>query len=79
MKTLKIKPGPKVGQILDILLSYVLSDPKKNKKDILKKEVAKLGKLPEKELSSFSDKARKEIEEIETKKDEMTKKKYWVS
>jgi len=79
MNILKIKPGPKIGLVLDILLSYVLADPAKNKKDFLEKEIKKLGKLPEKELSSLSQKARKEREEIEMKKDKMTKKKYWVT
>ena len=75
---LKIKPGPKVGQILDVLLGYVLTDPKKNKKEFLKKEIKKLGKLSEKELQKLARQAEKEREEIETKRDEMTKKKYWV-
>lgn len=79
MKILDIQPGPKVGQILDILLGYVLEDPKKNKKDFLEKEVKKLGKLSEKEISSLAQKAEEEREKIEQKRDEMTKKKYWVT
>jgi len=79
MKILNIKPGPKIGQILDILLGYVLEDPKKNEKEFLEKEIEKLGKLSEKELSSLSQKAKKEREKIEMKRDEMTKKKYWVT
>lgn len=78
MEILKIQPGPRVGQILDILLGYILSDPKKNKKEFLVKEIKKLGKLPEKELQKLAQKARGERDKIETKKDEMTKKKYWV-
>lgn len=79
MKILKMQPGPKVGQILDVLLGYVLSDPKKNKKDFLEKEIKKLGKLSEKELVKLVGNARQEREKIETKRDEMTKKKYWVT
>jgi poly(A) polymerase/tRNA nucleotidyltransferase (CCA-adding enzyme) len=79
MKLLEIKPGPKIGQILDILLGMVLLDPKKNKKDFLEKEVKKLAKLSEKELSSLAQGAKKEREEIETKEDKMTKQKYWVT
>ena len=79
MKILGIKPGPKIGQILDVLLGYVLSDPKKNKKEFLAKEIEKLGKLSEKELSKIADKAREEREKIETKQDKMTKQKYWVT
>jgi len=79
MRILGIQPGPKVGQILDVLLSYVLDDPKKNDKEFLEKEIKKLGKLSEKEMSSLTQKARKEREKLEMKRDEMTKKKYWVT
>ncbi len=79
MKILKTQPGPKIGKVLDILLGYVLEDPKKNKKGFLKKEVAKLGKLSEEELELSAKKAREEREKLEMKKDKMTKKKYWVT
>jgi poly(A) polymerase/tRNA nucleotidyltransferase (CCA-adding enzyme) len=79
MEILKIQPGPRIGQILDVLLGYVLSDPKKNKKDFLEKEIKKFGKLSEKKLQKLAQKARGERDKIETKKDEMTKKKYWVT
>ncbi len=79
MAILKIKSGPKVGQILDILLGLTLEDPKKNKKEFLEKEIKRLGKLSEKELASLSKKAKEEREKLEIKKDEMTKKKYWVT
>ena len=79
MKTLNIQPGPKVGQILDVLLGYVLEDPKKNKKDFLEKEIKKLGKLSTEKLSSLTEEAKREREKIEQKRDEMTKKKYWVT
>jgi len=79
MKTLSIQPGPRIGRILDVLLGQVLSDPKKNKKEYLEKEIKELGKLSEKELNSLSEKGRKEREKLEMKRDEMTKNKYWVS
>ena len=79
IKILNIQPGPKIGQILDVLLGYVLEDPKKNKKEFLEKEIENLGKLSEKELSSLVQKARKEREKLGMKRDEMTKKKYWVT
>jgi poly(A) polymerase/tRNA nucleotidyltransferase (CCA-adding enzyme) len=79
MKLLSINPGPKVGQILDVLLGYVLADPKKNKKDFLEKEIKKLGKISEKELLGLVGKAKKDKEGLEMKRDEMTKKKYWVT
>ncbi len=79
MKILKIEPGPKIGQVLDILLSQILENPKNNQKVFLEKEVKKLGKLSEKELQALAQKAKKEREQLEYKKDAMTKNKYWVT
>jgi len=79
MRILKIKPGPKVGQILNILLSEVIENPKKNEKKFLEKEIEKLGKLSDKDLKELAKKAREKIEKIEQKRDEMTKKKYWIT
>jgi len=79
MKILDIKPGPKIGQILDILLGYVLDDPKKNEKEFLEKEVVKLGKLSDRELQELAEKSKEEKSEIVSKQDEMTKQKYWVT
>ena len=79
MKILNIQPGPKIRQILDVLLGQVLEDPEKNKKEILIGEIKKVGKLAKNELNSLAQKAREERERLKMKKDEMTKKKYWVS
>ena len=79
MKILKIPPGPKIGKILDYLLCLVLTDPKKNEKEFLKKEVEKLAELEDEKLKKLAQKSKEEIEKIETKRDEMTKKKYWVT
>ncbi len=79
MEQLKIEPGPKVGWILDILLEEVLEDPKKNKKEELQKRIEALGKLGDSELQKLSAKAKKERTLVETKRDEMTKQKYWVT
>jgi hypothetical protein len=79
MRILKIKPGPKIGQVLDILLGYVLDDPKKNEREFLEREIEKLGKFSDEKLEKLAQKARKEREEIEMKRDEMTKRKYWVT
>ena len=79
MRILKIQPGPKVGQVLDVLLGYVIDDPKKNKKEFLEKEIRKLGKLSEKELKNLSERAQKERRKLEMKRDEMTKQKYWLT
>lgn len=79
MKILNVRPSPKVGQVLNILLSYVLSDPKNNSKSFLIEQTEKLGNLSDDDLTKLAQKAEKEINQIKTKKDEMTKAKYWVS
>jgi len=79
MKILKIQPGPKIGAVLDVLLGDVLDDPQKNNPDYLKKRAKELGKFPEEHLVNLAGKAEHEKDQLETKKDEMTKKKYWVS
>ncbi len=79
IKLLEIKPGPKIGQILDVLLGYVLDDPKKNNKEFLEAEAKKLGNLSEKELQKIAEKSKQEKSEVQTKRDEMTKQKYWVT
>jgi len=79
MKILNISGGPKIGWVLDILLGYVLTDPKKNKKDFLEKEIKKLAKLSDEKLKEKAQKSREEREKLEMKKDEMTKNKYWVT
>jgi len=79
MKLLNIKPGPKIGMILNILLGYVLADPKKNKKDLLEKEVKKLAQLSDQELKVSADKSKEGIDKIVIKQDSMTRGKYWVT
>jgi poly(A) polymerase/tRNA nucleotidyltransferase (CCA-adding enzyme) len=79
MSHLGIPPGPKIGHLLDILLENVLIDPKKNKKDWLLQEMGHLGKLDIATLAKMSQKARQEREKVATKRDQMTKQKYWVS
>lgn len=78
MEKLALEPGPKVGWILDILLGEVLVDPKRNKKEELLERVEVLGKLSDSELQKFSAEAKKERTIVITKRDDMTKQKYWV-
>jgi len=79
MKELNISPGRKIGMILNILLREVIKDPEKNEREKLIKEVKRLGEISEEDLEKLYNEAREEIEKIETKRDEMTKKKYWVT
>ncbi|MCX6765083.1 MAG: HD domain-containing protein, partial [Candidatus Nealsonbacteria bacterium] len=78
IKILNIKPGRKIGWILEILLADILANPKGNKKELLFERAKELGKLSDSELSEKAKKAQNEISQVETKKDKMTKDKYWV-
>jgi len=75
MKSLKIKPGPKIGAILDVLLSEIIENPKNNNKDYLEKRIIELNKANFKELRSI---ARKKIEEKKEEEDLKIKGKYWI-
>ena len=66
MKRLKIDPGPKVGQILAILMDEVLDDPEKNKKTYLLSQASELEKLSSTDLQ----KKRKESEAKQKQLDE---------
>jgi len=79
MELLKIKPGAEIGKILAVLLAEVLDEPKFNTKKYLKERIQALGKLSEKGLDKLTNQAKGKRDEIVEKRDEMTKKKYWVS
>ncbi|MEK7176963.1 MAG: HD domain-containing protein [Patescibacteria group bacterium] len=53
MKLVKIEAGPKIGFILEILLSEVLEKPELNTKEHLEKRVLELHALPPQELFKF--------------------------
>lgn len=78
MESLKIEPGPKIGQVLHILLEQVLEDPKKNKKEVLLKEVKKLKKLSDKKLAEQAEKSRQEIEKVRQEEDLSIREKFYV-
>ena len=78
MKIAHLEPGPKVGQILAVLLEEVLDDPKKNTKENLESRIKNLKGLPDNKLADFAKKAREKKEEFETGVEEKIKKKYWV-
>ncbi len=78
MDILGAGPGPKVGQILDILLGHVLDDPAKNTKEFLEAEVKLLGSMDEKELKSLAEKSKEDKTGAQVHEDEKTKSKYWV-
>jgi len=78
IQTLNIKPGPKIGQILDALLGVVLDDPKKNNKKYLETEAEKFAKLEDKYLKELAERSKEEKVEMQEQEDQVVKQKYWV-
>jgi len=78
MEILNIPAGPRVGQILSILLDEVIENPKKNTKENLKSRIKDLGKLSDPELEKLSKSAREKKEEFESGLEEKMKRKYYV-
>jgi len=79
MELLNIKPGPRVGYILNALMNEILDNPNKNELEYLKNRAIELNQLSDEELKELYKKAKEKMAEIEYKKEEETKKKYWVS
>lgn len=79
MKILNIKPGPKIGHILDVLLGEILDDPALNRQDYLSHRVEELGKISDAELLIMAEEADKEREEVQFKIEKTSKAKYWVT
>lgn len=75
IKILKIKPGPKIGAILDILLSEVIEDSSLNNKKYLINRSAELNKENIDELRKM---AKLKIEEKKAMDNNKIKNKYWV-
>jgi tRNA nucleotidyltransferase (CCA-adding enzyme) len=75
MKELKLKPGPKIGAILDVLLAEVIEDASKNKKPNLLKRAKELDK---EDLEKLRKMAKVKIEEKKEEEDKEIKSKYWV-
>ena len=75
IKFLKITPGPKIGAILDVLLSEVIEDSKLNDKKYLEKRSKELNKM---DLDELRKKAKGKIEEKKMEDDEELKGEFWV-
>ncbi len=78
MSILNIKPGPIIGKILNILLAEVLDNPAGNNKKNMIKRVKELGSFSFQELDRIFELSKNKTGDIIEKRDEMTKKKYWV-
>ena len=79
IEMLLIKPGPKIGAILNILLEEVLDDPQKNNKDYLEQEAKKLNQFSENELKKKQKIAQEKYKNLLEEEERKIKKKYWVS
>ena len=79
MELTKLEAGPKIGQILHVLLEEVLDEPSRNTAEYLEKRVLELANLSESELKVLGEQGRKVKEREEEKKVEEIRKKHWVS
>lgn len=78
MKELGIKPGPRMGNILNALLEEVLDDPTKNDRTYLDVRVAELNDLSDSALRSLADKAKNTKEKLEEREVQQLHKKHGV-
>ncbi len=79
MEMMDISPGPIIGDVLSIILLKVINNPELNEKNVLTEEIERMKKLSHEEIKKEANIAKQEIEKVETKRDEMTKKRYWVT
>lgn len=75
MKLLKIDPGPKIGALLDVLLSEVIEDPSLNTEEYLQSRSQALSKL---DLAELRAQAQTVIEEKRSEEDEAMKQDFYV-
>jgi tRNA nucleotidyltransferase (CCA-adding enzyme) len=78
MRLAGVSPGPRIGFILEILLSEVLDDPKKNEIGYLEGRVKELGTLPESELVEKGKEAREKNQSEDEKEKEGIRDKFGV-
>jgi len=75
IKGIDLKPGPKIGAILDVLLAEVIEDSgKNNKKDLLLRSK----ELDKEDLENLRELAKEKIEEKKEEEDKEIKNKHWV-
>ena len=78
MELLKIQPGPKIGQILNILFEEVLDEPEKNTAEYLEKRAMELNALGDKELENLAKQAKDKKNELEQAEIKEIRQKWWV-
>ncbi|MFA4817715.1 MAG: HD domain-containing protein [Parcubacteria group bacterium] len=75
MKDLNLKPGPKIGAILDVLLAEVIEDASKNNREHL---LSRAKELDKEDLEKLRQMAKVKIEEKKEEEDKEIKEKHWV-
>jgi len=75
MQDLSMAPGPKIGAILDVLLSEVIEDAAKNEKEFL---LARSKELDKEDLAKLREMAKTKIEEKKEEDDKEIRDKHWV-
>lgn len=75
IKELQLESGPIIGAILDVLLSEVIDNPEKNKKESL---LARAEELQKENLKSLREMAKEKIEEKKEEEDKEIKSRYWI-
>jgi hypothetical protein len=75
IRELRFQPGPKIGAILDVLLSEVIEDSAKNEKVFL---LTRAKELEQEDLQKLREMAKMKIEEKKEEDDKEIRDKYWV-
>lgn len=78
MKLIGIPAGPKIGQILSVLLEEVLEDPTRNNEVYLEKRAKELADVTESDLVAMAEKAHGVKQEFESGIEEKMKQKHRV-
>jgi poly(A) polymerase/tRNA nucleotidyltransferase (CCA-adding enzyme) len=78
MRVAELPPGPKVGQLLAVLLEEILDDPVKNERERLESRIRELAARSERELAAMAAKAKETKEEFESGVEEQMKKRHHV-
>jgi poly(A) polymerase/tRNA nucleotidyltransferase (CCA-adding enzyme) len=75
MEGISLRPGPKIGAILDVLLGEVIEDASRNTREFLLHRAEELNR---EDIDSLRKTALNRIEKQRQKDDEEMKRKYWV-
>ena len=78
MEALGIKPGPRVGAIIDALFEEVLDDPGRNTKEYLTERMQELNKLSDEELAELRRKAQEKYHAVLEEEEQEMKARYFV-